>query len=115
MVVVPEEVEFGIRAVEVASREMRPPWRPLLPVPAGFLVAFRSPIKDCMATSILQGVSGFLAHLSYVYVLAGLFVGFIVGMTGVGGGSLMTPILLHFGIMPVNAVGTDLLYAAITK
>lgn len=94
---------------------MRLPWRPPLPAPAGFLVAFLSPIKDRMATSILQGVSGFLAHLSYVYVLAGLFVGFIVGMTGVGGGSLMTPILLHFGIMPVNAVGTDLLYAAITK
>ncbi len=52
---------------------------------------------------------------SYVYVIAGLAVGFIVGMTGVGGGSLMTPILLHFGISPTTAVGTDLLYAAITK
>jgi uncharacterized protein len=50
-----------------------------------------------------------------VYVLSGLLVGFIVGMTGVGGGSLMTPILLHFGIAPTSAVGTDLLYAAITK
>lgn len=49
------------------------------------------------------------------YVIAGLAVGFIVGLTGVGGGSLMTPILLHFGISPTNAVGTDLLYAAITK
>lgn len=49
------------------------------------------------------------------YVVAGLVVGFIVGLTGVGGGSLMTPILLHFGISPANAVGTDLLYAAITK
>ncbi|MEB0040130.1 MULTISPECIES: sulfite exporter TauE/SafE family protein [unclassified Pseudomonas] len=48
-------------------------------------------------------------------VLAGLTVGFIVGMTGVGGGSLMTPILLWFGINPATAVGTDLLYAAITK
>lgn len=46
---------------------------------------------------------------------AGLVVGFIVGMTGVGGGSLMTPILLWFGINPATAVGTDLLYAAITK
>ena len=42
-------------------------------------------------------------------------VGFIVGMTGVGGGSLMTPILLWFGIPPSTAVGTDLLYAAFTK
>jgi uncharacterized protein len=57
----------------------------------------------------------FLAHFSYAYAIAGLAVGFIVGMTGVGGGSLMTPILLHFGIAPVNAIGTDLLYAAVTK
>lgn len=49
------------------------------------------------------------------YAVAGLVVGFIVGMTGVGGGSLMTPILLYFGVSPANAVGTDLLYAAITK
>jgi uncharacterized membrane protein YfcA len=54
-------------------------------------------------------------HLELVYVLSGLAVGFIVGMTGVGGGSLMTPILLFFGIPPSTAVGTDLLYAAITK
>ncbi|MEC5206828.1 putative membrane protein YfcA [Vogesella perlucida] len=49
------------------------------------------------------------------YVVAGLVVGFIVGLTGVGGGSLMTPILLWFGINPATAVGTDLLYACITK
>ena len=46
----------------------------------------------------------------------GFLVGFIVGMTGVGGGSLMTPILvLGFNIQPAIAVGTDLLYAAVTK
>ena len=50
-----------------------------------------------------------------IYVFSGLAVGFIVGLTGVGGGSLMTPILLWFGINPATAVGTDLLYAAITK
>lgn len=49
------------------------------------------------------------------FIVAGLVVGFIVGLTGVGGGSLMTPILLWFGINPATAVGTDLLYAAITK
>ena len=49
------------------------------------------------------------------YTMAGLAVGFIVGLTGVGGGSLMTPILLWFGISPATAVGTDLLYAAVTK
>ncbi|WP_310379716.1 sulfite exporter TauE/SafE family protein [Flavobacterium sp.] len=48
-------------------------------------------------------------------IIAGLTVGFIVGLTGVGGGSLMTPILLWFGIPPTTAVGTDLLYAAFTK
>ena len=47
--------------------------------------------------------------MELVYVISGLAVGFIVGMTGVGGGSLMTPILLFFGINPATAVGTDLL------
>lgn len=51
----------------------------------------------------------------YYFVIAGLFVGFVVGLTGVGGGSLMTPILIHFGVSPATSVGTDLLYAAITK
>jgi uncharacterized membrane protein YfcA len=50
------------------------------------------------------------------FVLAGFFVGTIVGLTGVGGGSLMTPILIFmFGIKPYLAVGTDLLFAAFTK
>jgi uncharacterized protein len=50
------------------------------------------------------------------YVVSGFAVGFVVGMTGVGGGSLMTPLLvLLFGVHPSTAVGTDLLYAAITK
>ena len=50
------------------------------------------------------------------HVLAGLVVGVLVGMTGVGGGSLMTPLLiLVFGVNPANAVGTDLLFAASTK
>ena len=54
--------------------------------------------------------------MDFAYSIAGFIVGFIVGMTGVGGGSLMTPILvLGFGIKPAVAVGTDLLYAAITK
>ena len=50
------------------------------------------------------------------FVVAGFFVGLVVGLTGVGGGSLMTPILIFFfGIKPYMAVGTDLLFAAITK
>jgi len=51
-----------------------------------------------------------------LYSLSGFAVGLLVGMTGVGGGSLMTPFLiLLFGIHPATAVGTDLLYAAATK
>jgi uncharacterized membrane protein YfcA len=53
--------------------------------------------------------------LSLLFIISGLVVGFIVGLTGVGGGSLMTPILLYFGVPPTSAVGTDLLYAAVTK
>lgn len=50
------------------------------------------------------------------YSIAGLLVGFAIGTTGLGGGSLMTPILyLYFGMSPAAAVGTDLLYAAVTK
>jgi hypothetical protein len=51
-----------------------------------------------------------------LFSLSGLVVGALVGMTGVGGGSLMTPLLiLLFGVHPATAVGTDLLYAAATK
>src|SRR5437588_5274674 len=53
---------------------------------------------------------------NFQYIILGACVGFIVGLTGVGGGSLMTPLLvLLFGIHPATAVGTDLLYAAATK
>jgi len=51
-----------------------------------------------------------------LYSLSGFAVGLLVGMTGVGGGGLMTPILIMlFGVHPATAVGTDLLYAAATK
>ena len=57
-----------------------------------------------------------LESINLLYVLSGLGVGFLVGMTGVGGGSLMTPLLiLLFRVHPQAAVGTDLLYAALTK
>ena len=50
------------------------------------------------------------------YIIAGASVGFVIGLTGVGGGSLMTPLLvLGFNVPPAIAVGTDLLYASITK
>jgi uncharacterized membrane protein YfcA len=57
-----------------------------------------------------------LLTISPAYVVSGLLVGLLVGLTGVGGGSLMTPLLvLVFGFHPSTAVGTDLLFAAVTK
>lgn len=54
--------------------------------------------------------------MDFGFIIAGFIVGFLVGLTGVGGGSLMTPILMiFFHIKPALAVGTDLLYASITK
>src|ERR1700742_337613 len=57
-----------------------------------------------------------LAAIDPLFMLSGFFVGLLVGQTGVGGGSLMTPILvLLFGVAPASAVGTDLWFAAVTK
>ena len=54
--------------------------------------------------------------MDYALIAFGLGVGVLVGMTGIGGGSLMTPMLiLVFGVSPVTAIGTDLAYAAVTK
>lgn len=51
-----------------------------------------------------------------LFILSGFLVGLLVGLTGVGGGSLMTPLLvLIFGVRATTAVGTDLLFAAVTK
>jgi hypothetical protein len=56
------------------------------------------------------------AAINPLLIVSGFVVGMLVGLTGVGGGSLMTPILvLLFGVHATTAVGTDLLYAAITK
>lgn len=62
---------------------------------------------------MLQTLTG---QIDLAHATAGLLVGVLVGLTGVGGGSLMTPLLvLMFGVNPKTAVGTDLLFAAITK
>jgi len=54
--------------------------------------------------------------MDWLYPLSGFVVGAIVGLSGMGGGSLMTPLLiLLFGVHPLTAVGTDLVYAAVTK
>ena len=63
-----------------------------------------------------SGLSIIFTAYNPLYSLAGLLVGMLVGLTGVGGGSLMTPLLvLLFGFHPATAVGTDLLYASVTK
>ena len=57
-----------------------------------------------------------LGSINPLYSMSGFFVGLLVGQTGMGGGALMTPLLiLLFGIHPATAVGTDLLYASATK
>ena len=57
-----------------------------------------------------------ISYINIGFVLSGFLTGVLVGMTGVGGGSLMTPLLvLLFGIQPATAVGTDLIYASVTK
>lgn len=54
--------------------------------------------------------------VNFLYSISGFLIGGLVGFTGVGGGALMTPLLvLLFGIVPTTAVGTDLIYASITK
>jgi uncharacterized membrane protein YfcA len=58
----------------------------------------------------------FASDINPLYVASGFCVGLLVGLTGVGGGSLMTPaLILLFGVAPGAAVGTDLLYACVTK
>ncbi len=55
-------------------------------------------------------------HLNGYLSVAGLLVGFLVGLTGMGGGALMTPVLIFvFGFQPTMAIGTDVTYAAVTK
>ncbi len=69
---------------------------------------------DLAALPFLGSTLGLLT-ISAAHIGAGAAVGFAIGVTGVGGGSLMTPILLLLGYAPAIAIGTDLLYAALTK
>src|SRR5947209_5987206 len=57
-----------------------------------------------------------MRHMDLRFSLVGLLIGFLIGLTGMGGGSLMTPVMiLVLGVKPVIAVGTDLAYSAVTK
>ena len=69
-----------------------------------------------MPSTVLNEGAAIFSAYNPLYSLAGFLVGVLIGMTGVGGGSLMTPLLvLLFGFHPATAVGTDLLYASVTK
>jgi uncharacterized protein len=64
----------------------------------------------------IRSLGASIAIMDWLYPLSGFVVGALVGLTGMGGGSLMTPFLiLLFGVHPLTAVGTDLLFAATTK
>lgn len=56
-----------------------------------------------------------LAQFQVLIIVAGLVVGFLIGFTGVGGGTLLTPVLVLLSVPPTVAVGTDLLYGSLTK
>ena len=76
-------------------------------------VRFETPVRDTMPTAIVVYWPSVFDPLLSV---SGFVVGLLVGLTGVGGGALMTPLLiLFFGVRPTLAVGTDLAYATITK
>ena len=67
-------------------------------------------------TNLFHHLAGPFQQMDTLHAVAGLLVGLLVGLTGVGGGSLMTPLLvLLFGVSPQTAVGTDLLFASATK
>jgi uncharacterized membrane protein YfcA len=73
-----------------------------------------------MSSAWLSDLSGLttLVHnlINFQYIVSGMLVGALVGITGVGGGSLMTPLIVFlFGFPASTAVGTDLLFASITK
>jgi uncharacterized membrane protein YfcA len=68
-----------------------------------------TPVRRCRMSA------GMVAHLDPAYVLLGFVVGTLVGLTGIGGGALLTPLLILAGVRPVIAVGTDLAFAAVTK
>ena len=66
-------------------------------------------------SEINKAAVDYLHSIDLLYVLCGFAVGALIGVTGVGGGALMTPILIMLGINPATAVGTDLFFASLTK
>src|ERR1017187_1779868 len=80
---------------------------------------FQSPLATVLwhflQGQIPQYTWNLMAQFRVLIIVAGLVVGFLIGLTGVGGGTLLTPVLVLFGVPPTVAVGTDLFYGSLTK
>ena len=70
---------------------------------------------DFLQTGMPAYTADLVAEFRWVIVIAGMVVGFLIGLTGIGGGTLLTPLLIYLGIQPTVAVGSDLLYGSVTK
>jgi uncharacterized protein len=109
------EFDQSVAAAAAEIEETLPPFRPT----AGRAGAARGRWVGTLAAWAAVVAATYLAagsHLNPYLSLTGLFVGFAVGLTGMGGGALMTPILIFFfGFSPTMAIGTDVTYAAVTK
>jgi uncharacterized membrane protein YfcA len=99
----------------VAEEELIPPFRPG-PEPTGAWKTRWALGIGGWALVVVAVYASVGVHLNPYLSLTGLLVGFLVGLTGMGGGALMTPILIFFfGFQPTMAIGTDVTYAAVTK
>lgn len=81
----------------------------LFDVPSG------AALLNFLQAELTQSTGELMAELRFLIILVGLVVGFLVGLTGVGGGSVLTPVLILMGVRPMVAVGTDLLCGSVTK
>ncbi len=111
------ELDESVATVAATAEieEALPPFRPAPQPTAGWRARWAAAIA---AWAVVVGTAYVAvgSHLNPYLSLTGLLVGFLVGLTGMGGGALMTPILIFFfGFSPTMAVGTDVTYAAVTK
>ncbi|MBI4441825.1 MAG: sulfite exporter TauE/SafE family protein [Acidobacteria bacterium] len=81
----------------------------LLDMPVG------AALLDFLQSDVPRYTGELVSQFRWLMILVGLVNGFLVGLTGVGGGTLLTPLLILLGVRPTIAVGTDLFYASVTK
>jgi uncharacterized membrane protein YfcA len=116
-----DDVNPESAGVEETDDAYFPPFRPIpAPTRRPLHQRYRKWMVGCLAWAVLVGAaySQFAGadQLNYKLTFSGLVLGFLVGLTGMGGGALMTPLLiLIFKVPPTTAVGTDITYAAVTK